>query len=70
MKPVELIARALRNSTEPGEVILDPFAGSGTSLIAAETTGRIARVIEIDPSYCDVIIARFEAFTGAKAVLA
>jgi DNA modification methylase len=70
MKPVELIARALRNSTEPGEVILDPFAGSGTSVIAAQTTGRIARVIEIDPSYCDVIIARFEAFTGAQAVLA
>lgn len=70
MKPVELVARALKNSTDPGGVILDPFAGSGTALIAAVTTGRVARLIEIDPSYCDVILARFEAFTGTKAVRA
>jgi DNA modification methylase len=68
MKPVELFARAMRNSTDEGAIILDPFAGSGTSLIAAEIEGRIARCMEIDPAYCDVIVARYEAFTGRKGV--
>ena len=52
-----------------GDVMLDPFAGSGTTLIAAERTGRIARLIELDPRYVDVIVKRWEEFTGGKAVL-
>ena len=65
MKPPELIEIALRNSSARGTVVLDPFAGSGSTLIAAERTGRRARLLELDPGYCDVIIARYEALTGA-----
>jgi DNA modification methylase len=68
-KPVVLVADALRDCTRRGELVLDPFAGSGTTLIAAETCGRAARLIEFDPLYCDVIVRRFEQFTGQKAVL-
>jgi DNA modification methylase len=68
MKPVELFARAMRNSTDLGAIVLDPFAGSGTSLIAAEIEGRVARCMEIDPTYCDVIRTRYETFTGVQAV--
>jgi DNA modification methylase len=67
-KPVELIARCLSNSSAPGEVVLDPFAGSGSTLIACEQLGRVARLIEIDPRYCQVILDRWQAFTGKRAV--
>ena len=68
MKPVELVERALRNSSRPGAVVLDPFGGSGTTLIAAEKSGRVARVMELDPKYADVIVRRWEDFTGKKAI--
>jgi DNA modification methylase len=68
MKPVELVERALRNSSRPGAVVLDPFGGSGTTLIAAEKSGRVARVMELDPKYADVIVRRWEDFTGKQAI--
>ena len=68
MKPVELVERALRNSSKTQDTVLDPFGGSGTTLIACEKTGRQARVIELDPKYCDVIIRRWQAFVGERAV--
>lgn len=68
MKPVELVERALRNSSKRRDTILDPFGGSGTTIIACEKTGRQARLIELEPKYCDVIVRRWEAFTGGKAV--
>lgn len=67
MKPVWLFARAIRNSSRTGDVVLDPFLGSGTSLIAAEQMGRRCFGLEIDPAYGDVIVARWEKFTGRKA---
>ena len=67
MKPVELVERAIRNSSRPGDVVLDPFGGSGTTLIAAEKSGRVARLIELDPKYVDVIVRRWEDFTGKQA---
>ena len=70
VKPVALVADALLDVTKRGERVLDPFGGSGTTLIAAEKTGRAARLIEFDPLYCDVIVRRFEAFTGKRARLA
>jgi DNA modification methylase len=66
MKPVSLIERAIRNSTEAGETVLDAFGGSGSTLIAAARTGRKARLVELDPKYCDVIRSRWERFQ-AKA---
>jgi DNA modification methylase len=69
MKPVELVERALRNSSKSRDTVLDPFAGSGSTLIACEKTGRQARLIELEPKYCDVIIRRFEEFSGKRAVL-
>ena len=68
MKPVELVERALRNSSRPGDVVLDPFGGSGTTLIAAEKSGRVARLMELDPKYADVIVRRWEDFTGKEAI--
>jgi site-specific DNA-methyltransferase (adenine-specific) len=68
MKPVELITRALGNSTRPGDVVADPFGGSGSTLIGCEQTGRTARLIELDPRYVDVIVARWEAHTGGMPV--
>jgi DNA modification methylase len=65
-KPVELAVRALQYSSRPGEHVLDLFAGSGSTLIAAEQTGRKAFLMELDPLYCDVIVQRFERFTGRK----
>jgi DNA modification methylase len=62
MKPVSLIARALRNSTGAGEIVLDAFGGSGSTLIAAARTGRRARLVELDPKYCDVIRQRWSRF--------
>lgn len=67
MKPVELVERAIRNSSRPGDVVLDPFGGSGTTLIAAEKSGRKARLIELDPKYVDVIVRRWEDYTGQQA---
>ncbi|HZT29428.1 MAG TPA: site-specific DNA-methyltransferase [Bryobacteraceae bacterium] len=69
MKPVELVERALRNNSKSRDTILDPFGGSGTTIIACEKTGRQARVIELDPKYCDVIVRRWQAFTGQVARL-
>lgn len=63
-KPVALLARLLENSTRRGQVVLDPFAGSGSLLLACEQLGRKAALVEIDPAYCDVIISRFQATTG------
>jgi DNA modification methylase len=69
MKPVELVERAIRNSSKSRDTVLDPFAGSGSTLVACEKTGRQARLIELEPKYCDVIIRRFEEFSGKRAVL-
>jgi DNA modification methylase len=69
MKPVELVERAIRNSSRPGDVVLDPFGGSGTTMIAAEKSGRAARLIELDPKYVDVIVRRWQQFTGKRAIL-
>jgi DNA modification methylase len=70
VKPVALVADAIRDCSNRGEIVLDPFAGSGTTLIAAEKTGRRARLIEFDPAYCDAIVRRFEQLTGKQARLA
>jgi DNA modification methylase len=67
MKPVELVERAIRNSSRPGNVVLDPFGGSGTTLIAAEKSGRLARLVELDPKYVDVIVRRWQEWTGKQA---
>ena len=67
-KPVELARRAIEYSSLPGEAVLDPFAGSGSTLIAAEQTGRRAYLMEIDPLYCDVVVERWRTFTGREAV--
>ena len=69
MKPVELVERAVRNSSKTRDLVLDPFGGSGSTLIACEKSGRRARLIELDPKYVDVIVKRWEAFSGCKAVL-
>lgn len=69
MKPVALIERMLRNSARPGDLVIDLFGGSGSTLMAAERLGMCARLSELDPGYCDVIVARWEAYTGRKAVL-
>lgn len=66
-KPVELAVRAIQYSSRPGENVLDLFGGSGSTLIAAEQTGRKAYLMELDPLYCDVIVQRWEKFTGRKA---
>jgi len=70
MKPVELIARMLRNSTTPGDIVLDLFGGSGSTLICCETFERAARLCELDPRFVDVIVRRWQEFTGNEAVLA
>lgn len=67
MKPVRLFGRLVKNSSRPGEVVLDTFAGSGTTVIACEQLGRRAYCMEIDPHYCDVILDRWEKFTGKTA---
>lgn len=70
MKPVELVTRCLANSCPPKGLIYEPFGGSGTTLIAAHLTGRAARVVELDPRYCDVICRRYQQTTGTLPVLA
>jgi DNA modification methylase len=69
-KPVELPERAITNSTKQGDSVLDLFGGSGSTLIACEKVARLARVMELDPKYCDVIVKRWEDFTGKQAILA
>jgi site-specific DNA-methyltransferase (adenine-specific) len=69
MKPVELFQYQLENSSKKNGVVLDLFGGSGSTLIACEKTGRQARLMELDPRYCDVIVKRWEDFTGKKAIL-
>ena len=69
MKPVALFEYQMLNNTKGGDIVLDSFGGSGTTLIAAEKNGRIARIMELDPKYCDVIVKRWEDFTGKKAEL-
>jgi DNA modification methylase len=68
VKPVALVADALRDCSKRGQIVLDPFAGSGTTLVAAEKTGRKARVLELDPLYCDTIIRRWQTVTGKRAI--
>ena len=67
MKPLELVERAIENSSKRGDVVLDLFLGSGSTLIAAERTGRACYGLEIDPHYCKIVIVRWEAFTGQTA---
>ena len=66
-KPVELMERAVRNSSKTRDIVLDPFGGSGTTVIACEKSGRRARLMELDPKYVDVIIKRWQSFTGKEA---
>ncbi|HUJ51208.1 MAG TPA: DNA methyltransferase [Bryobacteraceae bacterium] len=68
-KPLDCMRRPMLNNSSPGQVVYDPFLGSGTSIIAAQITGRICYGIEINPAYCDVIVMRWEEFTGMKATL-
>ena len=67
MKPVALIERMLRNSARSKDIVLDPFGGSGSTLMAAERLHMRARLIELSPHYVDVIIRRWQDFTGARA---
>lgn len=69
MKPVELFAYQMLNNTKGNDLVLDSFGGSGTTAIAAEKHGRNARLMELDPKYCDVIVKRWQDFTGQEAVL-
>jgi hypothetical protein len=70
VKPVDLVADAIKDCSRRGAIVLDPFGGSGTTMVAAQKSGRLARLIEYDPAYCDVILRRFEAATGTSAILA
>jgi DNA modification methylase len=67
MKPLELVERAIGNSSKPGDTVLDLFLGSGTTLIAAERTGRVCYAMELEPAYVDVAVRRWEAFSGERA---
>jgi DNA modification methylase len=68
-KPVGLVERAIRNSSKSRDTVLDPFGGSGSTLVACEKTGRRARLLELDPRYCDVIVRRWQEFSGNAASL-
>ena len=68
-KPVECMRRPMLNNTEPGDAVYDPFLGSGTTLIAAESCGRLCRAMEVDPRYVDVAVRRWQAFTGKVVTL-
>ena len=70
MKPVDLFQYQIDNSTKPNQLVLDSFGGSGTTIIACERIRRHARLMELDPVYCDVIVQRWSEFTGKDAVLA
>ena len=69
MKPVALFDYQIKNNTKGGDIVLDLFGGSGTTVVACEQNGRTAYVMEYDPRYCDVIVKRWETLTGGKAVL-
>ena len=69
MKPIKLFDYQVKCNTKPGEIVLDLFGGSGTTIMACEQNNRVAYVMELDQKYADVIVARWEAFTGNKAVL-
>jgi len=69
MKPIELVSRAITNSSRHGDLIVDPFGGSGTTLLAAEQLGRRCNMMELDPGYCDVIVERYRLLTGQEAEL-
>ena len=69
VKPVAMVADALRDCSRRGEIVLDAFAGSGSTLIAAQKTGRRARLLEYDPAYCDTIVRRWQDYTGKLATL-
>ncbi len=68
-KPVECMRRPILNNSSPGQAVYEPFMGSGTTLIAAETTGRVCLGIELNPAYVDVAVQRWQQFTGQEAVL-
>jgi len=68
-KPVELVEKAVENSSKKGDLVLDCFGGSGSTLIACEKTGRLARLMELDPKYCDVIVQRWQEYSGGVATL-
>ncbi len=68
-KPLELMRRPVLNHTKRSEMVYDPFLGSGTTLVAAELTERVCVGMELDPKYCDVIIQRWQQFTGMEAML-
>lgn len=68
MKPIPLLAYLISNSTKEGDLVLDPFGGSGSTLLACEKLNRVCYTMELDPQYCDVIIQRWEDMTGRKAV--
>ena len=68
-KPVELMRRPILNHTKPGELVYDPFLGSGTTLAAAEVTERVCYGLELDPKYVDVVVERWQGLTGKKATL-
>src|SRR5271167_3886665 len=69
VKPTAMLEDALLDLTDRGDIVIDPFLGSGSTLIAAEKTGRVCRGVELDPLYVDVIVRRFEAATGTAATL-
>jgi DNA methylase len=68
-KPVECMRRPIENNSSPGQAVYEPFSGSGTTIIAAQMTGRVAHAIEIAPAYIDVAVKRWQAFTGQQATL-
>lgn len=68
-KPVECMRRPIENNASPGQAVYEPFSGSGTTIIAAEMTGRVCHAIEIAPAYVDVAVKRWQDFTGQQAVL-
>jgi DNA modification methylase len=69
MKPIELLRQLISNSSRRRQLVADPFLGSGSTLIASELLGRRCAGIELDPTYCDVVLARFEAITGIQPLL-
>ena len=69
MKPVALFEYQMLNNTKGGDIVLDSFGGSGTTMIAAEKNGRVSHLMELDPKYCDVIVKRWQDFTGKQATL-
>lgn len=69
MKPVELIERMVRNSSNPGEIVYEPFSGSGSTILACEMSGRQCRAMEVSPAYCSVALTRWETATGRTAEL-